>query len=313
MEYNKNQMPQFKIKPGYPIVAIVILVVVILAFQMYKTVPPGNVGVAALFGKVQPKSYPEGLHFPVNPLYKWVLYDARQKTHQEKAAVPSQDQLRTDVEVSVQFRIDGNMAPIMLQETGTAEQAMAVHLVPKLRSILREQGKSVKRAEDFFMDEIQGRLQETLTEDLKIYLEPKGIIVEQVLLRDIKLPEFILRAIEAKKEREQEVEKQKAELERFETEQEQIVVEAKAQKEAASLEAEKVLLLADAKAYEIEKINEAIKENPAYIQLEALRTLTDMSKDPASKIYFINSDSPMPLPLMHIGGQTNLPITGNSK
>ena len=308
MEYNRNQMPQFKIKPGYPIVLIIVFVVVILAFQMYKTIPPGNVGVATLFGKVQQKAYAEGLHFPVNPLYKWYEYDARQKTHMEKAAVPSQDQLRTDVEVSVQYRIDGQMAPLILQETGTAEQAMAVHLVPKLRSILREQGKSVKRAEDFFMDEVQGNLQSKLTEDLKSYLEPKGIIVEQVLLRDIKLPEFILRAIEAKKEREQEVEKQKAELDRFKTEQEQVVVEAQAKRDAATLEAEQVKLLAEAKAYEIEKINDAIKENPAYIQLEALRTLTDMSKDPASKIYFINGESPMPVPLMHIGEENKLRV-----
>ena len=304
MEYNKNQMPQFRIKPGYPIALIIIFVVVVIAFQMYKTIPPGNVGVATLFGKVQQESYKEGLHFPVNPLYKWVTYDARQKTLLEKAAVPSQDQLRTEVEVSVQYRISGEMAPLILSETGTAEQAITVHLVPKLRSILREQGKSVKRAEDFFMDEVQGRLQSKLTEDLQSYLEPKGIVVEQVLLRDIKLPPFILKAIEQKKEREQEVEKQKAELDRYKTEQEQIVVEAQAQKDAASLEAEKVQLLADAKAYEIEKINEAIQQNPAYIQLEALRTLTDMSKDPASKIYFINGESPMPVPLMHIGDNT---------
>ncbi len=303
MEYNRNQVPQFKIKPGYPIVAVVVIIVVILAFQMYKTVPPGYVGVASLFGKVQQTSYEEGLHFPVNPLYKWELFDARQKTLLEKAAVPSQDQLRTDVEVSVQYRINGEMAPKIWQDTGTAEQAISVHMVPKLRSILREQGKSIKRAEDFFMDEVQGKLQSKLTEDLKEFLTPKGIIVEEVLLRDIKLPEFILRAIEAKKEREQEVEKQKAELDRFKTEQEQVVVEAQAEKDAASLEAEKVKMLADAKAYEIEKINDAIQQNPAYIQLEALKTLADISNDPASKIYFINGDSPMPVPLMHIGEQ----------
>ncbi len=298
---NNNQMHVPQLKGGVIGFIVVVFILILLSTQMYKTVPPGHVGVATLFGKVQMTPYEEGIHFPVNPLYRWELYDARMKTHSETAAVPSQDQLRTMVDISVQFRVDGTMVPVILKETGTFEQVMSVHLVPKVRSLLREQGKKVKRAEDFFSDEMQDTFQKTLTEDLMSYLAPKGIIVEQVLLRDIKLPEFILRAIESKKEREQEVEKQKAELERYETEQKELVVKANAEKEAASMEAEKKKMLADAQAYEIEKINAAIMNNPAYIQLEALKTLADISNDPASKIYFINGDSPMPVPLMHIG------------
>ncbi|MBN2063884.1 MAG: hypothetical protein JW745_03700 [Sedimentisphaerales bacterium] len=301
MAGNSNQIYVPRLKFVSVILIIAFFALILASTRMFKTVPPGHVGVATLFGEVQSNVFPEGLNFPVNPLYEWVLYDARQKSHQEQAAVPSQDQLRTQVDVSVQYRIDGSKAPLILKETGTAAQVMEVHLIPKVRSLLREQGKKVKRAEDFFSDEMQDMFQKTLTEELSEYLLTKGIIVEQVLLRDIKLPDFILRAIESKKEREQEVEKQKAELERYQTEQQQVVVKAKAENEAAEMEAQRRKLLADAKAYEIQQINEAIKNNPAYIQLEALKTLTDISSDPAAKLYFINGDSPMPLPLMHIG------------
>ena len=58
---------------------------------------------------------------------------------------------------------------------------------------------------------------------------------------------------------------------------------------------------ADAQAYEIEKINEAISSNPAYLQLQALEALKSISKDPATKIYFLDGSSPAPLPLMHMG------------
>ena len=95
-----------------------------------------------------------------------------------------------------------------------------MHIVPKLRSQIREQGKTIKRAEDFFLEETQTTLQIALLEGLKDYLGTKGVAIEAVLIRDISLPPFITKAIEAKKEREQEVEKQKAELERFTTEQE---------------------------------------------------------------------------------------------
>ena len=50
-----------------------------------------------------------------------------------------------------------------------------------------------------------------------------------------------------------------------------------------------------------EKINKAIGNNPNYVKLQALEALKAISKDPASKIYFMNGDSPSPLPLMNIG------------
>lgn len=245
--------------------------------------------------------YQPGLHFPVNPLYRWSDYDARQKTHMETAEVPSQDQLTTKIDVSVQYRIKADMAPMILANTGSVEQVISVHLVPKLRSVLREQGKTIKRAEDFFLEETQNQLQLALMDSLQESLEENGLMVTEVLIRDITLPQFINQAIERKKEREQEAERQKAELDRFRTEQQQLVAEAEAKREAAEQEAKQRLLLADAQAYEIEKINEAISNNPAYIQLEALKALQAISKDPAAKIYFLNSDAPMPLPLMHMG------------
>jgi len=287
------------------IVGAVILVLV--GMQFIKTVPPGRVGVATLFGNVVSEGYQQGLHVPVNPLYRWTTYDAREKTHIETANVPSQDQLQTKLDVSVQYRIDGSMAPEILEQTGDEAAAVRVHLIPKLRSLLREQGKSIKRAEDFFKEETQDVLQTALTAGLIEYLQPKGIIVSAVLIRDITLPPFIVAAIEQKKEREQAVERERAELERVRTELQQEVARAEAGREAATQEAERMKILADAQAYEITQINNAIARNPAYIQLQSLEALKAISKDPASKLYFMDGSSPQPLPLMHLGDAPALP------
>jgi len=289
---------QIQFKKFIPL--ILLLIILLVGSRFWVSVPAGHVAVATLFGEVQTDTYSEGLKIPVNPLLKFQLFDVREKTHKERAQVPSQDQLQTSIEVSVQYRLNSAMASIILKETGTVESMIEVHLVPKLRSFLREQGKSIKRAEDFFLEETQSRLQTDLTAGLAEYLQPKGIIVSAVLIRDISLPPFITKAIEAKKEREQEVEKQKAELERYRTEQQQLVAQAEAQKKAAEQEAQKRMLLADAQAYEIQKINEAIGNNPSYIKLQSLEALKSISKDPASKIYFLNGDSMQPLPLMNL-------------
>ena len=292
-----------KIKIPKSLVVIIVVVGIFMWFgsSLYQKVPAGYVAVATLFGEVQSDPYEEGLHIPVNPFYEWFLYDVRQKSHLEEANVPSQDQLQTKIQVSVQFRLMKDMAPKILQETGQAQDVLRVHIVPKLRSLLREQGKAIKRAEDFFLEETQQNMQTSLVGGLRDYLGAKGVNVGAVLIRDISLPPFIIKAIESKKEREQEVEKQKAELLRFETEQQQKVALAKAESEAATEQAAKLRVLADAQAYEIEKINKAIGNNPNYVKLQALEALKAISKDPASKIYFMDGDSPTPLPLMNIG------------
>ncbi len=294
-------MEKLYLQSKFQISIVVIVVLILVAMNFYKTIPPGRVGVATLFGNVQSQAYQQGLHIPVNPLYQWTLFDARQQTHSETANVPSQDQLQTKLDVSVQFRIDGSMAPNILQETGDESTAVRVHLIPKLRSLLREQGKSIKRAEDFFQEATQETLQISLTEGLKEFLAPKGIIVSAVLIRDISLPPFIVKAIEQKKEREQAVERERAELERVRTELQQTVARAEAGHQAAEQEAARKRILADAQAYEITQINNAIARNPAYIQLQSLEALKAISKDPASKIYFMDGSSPTPLPLMHLG------------
>lgn len=298
---------QIQPRQEFPIKSIIfgaiILLLLMFGSKLYKTVEVGHVAVATLFGKIIDEPYSEGIHIPVNPLYKWHEFDVREKTHKEQAQVPSQDQLQTSIEVSVQYRLNAENVSAMLQTTGGMQQLLDVQLIPKLRSLLREQGKTIKRAEDFFLEQTQNKLQTALLAGLQEYLESKGVIVSAVLIRDITLPAFITRAIESKKEREQEVEKQKAELERFRTEQQQKIAQAEAERRAAEEEAKQKIILADAQAYEIRVINEAVGSNPSYIKLQSLEALKAISKDPASKIYFMDGDSPQPLPLMHLGDE----------
>tara|TARA_Y100000588_G_C14252462_1_gene924049 strand:+ start:565 stop:1455 length:891 start_codon:yes stop_codon:yes gene_type:complete len=284
-------------------VAIVIMAILLFGSRFVKTVPAGHVSVATLFGKVVPQPYSEGLHIPVNPLYQWFDFDARAETITETASVPSQDQLQTQMDVSVIFSINEAQAPNTLQQFGDKSRVVSMQLIPSLRASLREAGKTIQRAEDFFLEETQSLLQAQLLSDLTKALEQKGLNIDKVLIRSITLPPFIMRAIEAKKEREQEVEKQKAELERFKTEQQQTVEQAIVERRAAEEEAERLKVLADAKAYEILRVNEAIADNEAYIQLQALEALKEIAKDPSAKIYFMDGNSPNPIPLLHMGEQ----------
>ena len=242
--------------------------VFVLILNSYTTVSAGHVKVASLFGKVQDQPLSEGLHFPVNPMLSFKEIDGRQKTHKEKAGIPSEDKLITTVDVSVQYRIIKAQAPNMVRNTGDAEAAIQVHMIPKLRSILREQGKGVKIAQDFFRESVQAQLQDSLQVGLSSFLAEQGIQIDNVLIRGVILTSVIQNAITETKKREQEVIKQAAELERYAMEQDQIIKKAESELKAAKLEAEKKVTLADAEAYQIEVVNKQLSKSSNYIELK---------------------------------------------
>ena len=173
--------------PRITIIVAVVLLVLMFGQRFIKIVPPGHVSVPILFGQVQKTPKPAGLHI-VNPLLSWEDFDTREKTLKESAQVPTRDQLQTKLDVSVQWRIIPEMAPEVFTKVGTTDQAKNIYLIPKVRSLVREQGTTIEKAEDFFLEETRARLEGALTGRLRDYLAPLGIRVNAVLIRDIRRP-----------------------------------------------------------------------------------------------------------------------------
>ncbi|HIN60794.1 MAG TPA: prohibitin family protein, partial [Gammaproteobacteria bacterium] len=171
------------------IIAIVVLFLVAwVGMNSYTTVAPGHNKVGTLFGEVSGQPLAEGFHI-VNPILKFYTYDLRVHTQTwEKVQVPSQDKLKTSMDISVTFRINPSHTPRMLQETGNLNDVIVKLLTPKVRSLLREAGKSVAKSQDFYLDTTQRDLQAFMEDGLTDYMAVKGIIVEAVLFRDITLP-----------------------------------------------------------------------------------------------------------------------------
>lgn len=244
-------------KIKYVGLAGVALVLIILVFNSYTTVEAGHNKVATMFGKVQPEAYGEGLHI-VNPLLNFVSFDLRQQTYTwEKVQVPSQDKLKTSMDISVTFRLDGDRTPTILQETGVLKDVVIKHITPKVRSLLREAGKTVKQSQDFYLEMVQQQLQDYMENGLREYLEPKGVIVTAVLFRDITLPQVVTSAVIQTKERQEQLEREKAQLKIVEQQAQQQVKQAEAREMAAVADANAKRTHADAEAYRITKEAEA--------------------------------------------------------
>ena len=261
MPYDQPQGRQIRPKPtnfflndGKLRIFRVILLPILLVSIMFvmacgvQTVPAGHEAVGTSFGKIQDDTLGEGIHF-TSPFTKWQVFDCRQKTLDiPNISVPSMDQLSSAIDFSIQYRVICSLAASMLRETGTPDQVVAVHFVPRFRSLVRERSKSVPEAEGWFTEEVQQDIQSTVLEALAEFLAPKGINVTAVLIRDVRLPKVITDAITRKKERQQQEELQQAELARFQIEAQQVVATAQASKDAAVIEGETLVLLAEANA-----------------------------------------------------------------
>jgi regulator of protease activity HflC (stomatin/prohibitin superfamily) len=287
------------------ILVMIILLVIVVAFLILgvkscTVIEPGQTGVQVTFGSVNEQPLKEGMHV-INPLSNVVEFDVRQQSHTEDdVTVPSRDQLQSQLDVSVQYTLNPALTPKILKEIGDIERVKSIVLVPKLRSALREATKTIDRAEDYMTNETQTKLQKFIEEELKT-LEPMGITISEVLVRDIKLPQVIATAVQQKKEREQAAVRQEAELQRFTVEQQQKVAQATAEKTAAEQAALRMRIEADAEAYKIKTLNEAAASSPVYVQLKALETLNELSKNPAHKLFFIDNKGQYPVPLLHMG------------
>src|SRR3989339_1924418 len=96
-------VPEFQKFPQIRYVLAILVVAVTVAVSTAKVVPPGNVGVLVLLGKVY-GSIPEGVHL-VNPLASMTLMNVRTKQVFEHAEAPSREGLNVALEVSCLYHL----------------------------------------------------------------------------------------------------------------------------------------------------------------------------------------------------------------
>ena len=206
---------------GKRILQLGILVVVIIVLMASTTsIPTGNVGVLTLFGRVTGETLPEGIHL-INPLKSVQKLSVQTQSLKESANVPSNEGLILALDTSLLFRLDKSKAAYVYQTMGEPYVEKVVE--PTLRAAIRA-ATSAHSANALYTNArelVQAQIQDELTKELA----PRGVIVENVLLRDVQLPAMLKGSIEAKQQAEQDAlrmsfilqkEKQEAERKRIE-------------------------------------------------------------------------------------------------
>jgi prohibitin 1 len=214
------QMPNLS-GAGKRILQLAIVIVLFFVLMASITsIPTGNVGVLTLFGRVTGDVLPEGIHM-INPLKSVEKLSVQTQSVKESANVPSNEGLILALDTSLLFRLDKAMAAQVYQTVG-ADYAEKI-VEPTLRAAIRA-STSAHSANALYTN-ARELVQQQIQDELKSQLAPRGVIVENVLLRDVQLPAMLKSSIEAKQQAEQDAlrmsfilqkEKQEAERKRIE-------------------------------------------------------------------------------------------------
>jgi len=222
---------------------VVLIIILIILLNIFVVIPAGNTGVQILFGKVKDKELSSGLHI-VNPLVDIkrmsirteeytmsVAHGEGQRVGADQISALTNEGLPIDLDITVFYHLEEDKASDVYRDLGLNFQEKIIR--PEIRSTIREvvaryDAKDVyseKRAE--VSSEIQKRMEETIN--------PRGIIVEQVLLRNVTLPAKLSASIQEKLQAEQDAQKYDFILQKEKKEAERKRVEAEGQRDAQKI------------------------------------------------------------------------------
>jgi len=229
----KNSPALAKFKPIARLVGLIFIVLGIITSSV-KQVEPGEVGVKILFGNIQKDVMSSGLHF-INPLLDVKMIDIKtqnytmsgindegNKVGDDAIKVLTSDGLEVTIDLTVLYRVIGADAPRLLRETGNDYRDKIVR--PVTRTMIRDNAVYYQ-AVDLFgnkRDEFQQRIYKSLEDNFK----KRGLMLEQLLVRNITLPNSVKSAIESKINAEQDAKKMEFVLQKEKQEAERKRVEA---------------------------------------------------------------------------------------
>lgn len=225
-------------------IAILIFVAVIMASSGTYVIQPGHRGVEVTLGKVSPAFKPEGFGLKAPFVTKIYPISIRQQTAQEKAECYSADLQQVSVMLRVLYRIPEGSVVKLFQ--GYRGEPFASLIAPRVHEGLKE-AAAQQSAEQIVKSRelIKARALELVRAKIGGIL-----VIEDIVIEDIALTKELEGAIEQKMVQEQEAAK------------------AKFTQQRAQIEADTMVIKATGEAKSIVIRGEALKENPAFVELQ---------------------------------------------
>jgi prohibitin 1 len=174
--------------------AFLIAVLALASFTGCAIVQPGQVGVRNSLGELDEEVIPSGPALFTPGFQEVILISTRTTEALQSLDLPTKEGITVQTEASILYRVSPEAAPALIRTVGPEYERVVV--LPTFRSTAR--GVSARfTAADLYTSE-RAHLEEVLRSDLAGLLAPRGIVVEAVLLKSIRLPDRLAASIEDK-------------------------------------------------------------------------------------------------------------------
>ncbi|MCU0353384.1 MAG: SPFH domain-containing protein [Cytophagales bacterium] len=194
----------------------------------------GEVGVKRNLGKVSPMPLSEGPR-GFNPFTSTIIKMPTRTVNLEvKLDLPSKEGLTIGSDISILYRIKPAMAPEILQKIGLGYEDEVI--LPVFRSAAADI-TSKFYAKDMHSGE-RAAIEKAVKDQMMAILESRGFVIENVLMKSIRLPQGLAQTVEQKLQAEQDAQRMEFVKEREQRDAERRVIQAEGEKNAQIIAAE---------------------------------------------------------------------------
>ncbi len=216
--------------------AYLVFVLLALLVSACSTVRNGEVGVKRRFGKLKPRILSPGLYVH-NPFFSRIIRVPTRTLNMpvRLEALPSKEGLSIDTELSILYHVKGEYAINILESVGSISNGEQIIL-----SVLRSAAADITSkffAKDMHTHERE-KIEQEIAQKIVSILGDRGFVVENVLLKSVRLPAGLSKAIEEKLQSEQEAQQMEFILTKERKEAERKLIEAAGIRDAQRVIAE---------------------------------------------------------------------------
>ena len=255
------------------------------------TIRQDEIGVKTSFGRIASGPLQPGAQFIIPGVNSVLRVPARVVNREVRLEMPSKEGLNVAAEVSILYRAKTESIRQILESSGTRYEEDVI--IPVFRSSAADVSARYM-AKDMHSGTRTG-IEQAIRTQMMETLEPRGFVVENVLLKSIRLPADLARAIEEKLEAEQRSEQMKFVLDRERQEAERRTIEAQGIRDSWAIIAQGL--------------------TPSIISYQSIEAFRELARSPNAKVIVTDGKAPMLLTnevTAESGGQ-NMPVSGESQ
>ncbi len=246
---------------------LTILLVIVALFSSCTVVREGEVGVKRTFGTYKNKPFDSGLRV-FNPFTSRIVKVSTQTENLEVSlTIPSKEGLNIGAEVSILYNVQPRKTPDILRNIGKDYEQNII--LPVFRSAVADVSARFF-AKDMHTGE-RAQIEYAIRDQMMKIMGDNGITIESVLMKSIKLPPSLARAIEEKLEAEQNALRMEFVLQQEKQEAERKRIQAAGVRDAQ-------IIIAEGLSQEV-------------LQFKAIETFLELAKSPNAKVIITDSKS----------------------